>query len=259
MTAISFTHGDYRLMLEAGRKAGYRFATFDELDAMRDGTGRACFLRHDCDNDVVAALALAEIEADAGVRSTYFIMVRSALYNVMAPNVAALVRKIVVLGHRLGLHFDEAPYRDLSADQIADAVDRERGWLVREFGQTIDVVSFHQPSARVLANEVRLKGCLNTYDKKDMAPLHYLSDSNLRFRAQSPIECFEAGTHRLLHILLHPEWWTEVQMPLDDKWNRMLMNNFGLMQKSLLEREDTYNEPRSISIGTRRDEDASTA
>jgi hypothetical protein len=248
MTAVPFTHGDYRLMLQAGRKAGYRFATFDQLDAMRDDTERACFLRHDCDNDLVAALALAEIEAEAGARSTYFIMVRSALYNVMAPNVSALVRKIVVLGHRLGLHFDEAPYRDLPADQISDAVEREKGWLVREFGQPIDVVSFHQPSARVLANEVRLRGCLNTYDKKDMASLHYLSDSNLRFRAQSPIECFEAGTHRLLHILLHPEWWTEEAMHLDEKWNRMLSNNVDLMQKSLLEREDTFNRRRHVVV-----------
>ena len=244
-----FTHEAYRFMLRAARETGYRFATFDELAGLRSADARACLIRHDCDNDLVAAAALARIEAEAGVRSTYFIMTRSALYNVMAPPIQTLVREIVSLGHRLGLHFDELPYKEAPATSIAAQVDRERAWLTQEFGQTIDIVSFHQPSARVLANEVRL-GCLNTYDLGDMAGLHYLSDSNLRFRGKTPPEYFADGEHRLLHILLHPEWWTEAPMALDDKWNRMLANNVEIMQQSLLAREDTYNVPRTVAIAT---------
>jgi hypothetical protein len=249
MSGAPFTHEHYRFILRAGRDAGYRFATFDELAGLRHTAERACLIRHDCDNDLVAAAALARIEADMGVRSTYFVMTRSALYNVMAPPMLALVREIVGLGHRLGLHFDELPYRTLPPGSIAGQVDRERAWLAQEFGQSIDVVSFHQPSPRVLANEIRLN-CLNTYDRSDMAGLHYLSDSNLRFRGPTPVECFAAREHRLLQILLHPEWWTETPMTLDEKWNRMLANNVDLMQQSLLAREDTYKMPRTVAIAT---------
>jgi hypothetical protein len=165
----------------------------------------------------------------------------------MAPPMQALVREIVSLGHRLGLHFDELPYRTHPSASIAQLVDRERAWLTQEFGEPVDVVSFHQPSPRILANEIRLN-CLNTYDRVDMAGLHYLSDSNLRFREKTPAECFASREHRLLHILLHPEWWTETPMSIDEKWNRMLENNLETMQQSLLAREDTYNVPRTVTI-----------
>lgn len=247
MSAAPFTHEQYRVMLRAGRDAGYSFATFDQLVALRRSRKQACFLRHDCDNDLVAAAALARIEAELDVRSTFFVMTRSALYNLMAPPMLALAREIVSLGHRIGLHFDEMPYRTHPAASIAEQVDRERAWLSQELGKPIEIVSFHQPSPRVLANEVRLN-CLNTYDRADMQGLHYVSDSNLRFRGKTPEELFASREHRLLHILLHPEWWTEAPMPLDEKWNRMLANNIAVMQESLLAREDTFNSPRSVRI-----------
>jgi hypothetical protein len=248
MSWAPFTHDHYRFMLQSGHAAGYRFATFDQFASLRSSGDPACFIRHDCDNDLVAALAIAHIEAEMGVCSTYFIMTRSALYNVLAPKPAALVREIAALGHQLGLHFDEKPYEGRDADFIRAQVDRERGWLQQEFGRSIDVVSFHQPSRRALSNEYALS-CLNTYDKKDMDGLHYLSDSNLRFRGLTPIQCFKDKAHRLLHILLHPEWWTEAPMSLDEKWNRMLENSLRLVESSLLEREDTYKSKRSFSIG----------
>ncbi len=249
MSDVPFTHEHYRFLIRSGHEAGYRFATFDELERLRSENALACILRHDCDNDLVAARDLARIEAELGVRATYFVMTRSALYNLLAPPVSALVREIVALGHRLGLHFDEAPCRDLGPEEVAHRVDRERDLLGNEFGQRIDIVSFHQPSPRVLANEIRLK-CRNTYDRRDMNGLHYISDSNLRFRGESPVECFRRREHRLLHLLLHPEWWTPEPMPLDRKWDRMMVHNVELMQDSLLAREDTFAQRRVVSISS---------
>ena len=247
MKQTEFTHDRYRSMIEAGRGAGYRFATFDELESLRASEDRACLIRHDCDNDLKASLDLARVEAGCGIRSTYFVMTRSVLYNIMSPPMRAFVRDILALGHRLGLHFDETPFADLSPAAIVEQVDRERDWLSREFDHPIDVVSFHQPSPRVLANEIRLN-CLNTYDKRDMAGVHYLSDSNMKFRGKTPFEYFESREHRLLQILLHPEWWTEKPSTLDDKWNEVLGNCIDTVQQKLLERELTYTSPRSVTI-----------
>jgi hypothetical protein len=250
MNSCDFTHARYRELLRAGRAAGYRFAGFDELAALRASGERACLLRHDCDNDLVAAARMAEIEAEEGARSTYFIMLRSAMYNLLAPSNGALVRRIVEQGHWLGLHFDESLVAGEPDDRVADHVDRERELLGREFDCPIEVVSFHQPSARVLDGGIAL-GCLNTYDRRDMAGLHYTSDSNLRFRGGEPGALFSAGEHPLLHILFHPEWWTEAPLPLAEKWDRMLANNLELMQESLLRREDTFTERRTLSFARR--------
>jgi hypothetical protein len=251
MKQTEFTHDRYRSMIEAARAAGYRFATFDELAGLRASQERACLIRHDCDNDLRAALDLARIEAECGIRSTYFVMTRSVLYNIMAPPILVAVRGILGLGHRLGLHFDETPFAEQAPAAVAAQVDRERDWLAREFGQPIEIVSFHQPSPRVLANEIRLN-CLNTYDKHDMAGVHYLSDSNMKFRGKTPFEQFESREHRLLQILLHPEWWTEEPSTLDDKWNRVLGNNIDTVQRELLKRELTYTVPRSVTVRLNR-------
>src|SRR5476649_2578080 len=100
MTA-AFTHAHYREILRLGITAGYRFAGFGEITSLRATTHKACLMRHDCDNDLAAATKLAEIEAEEGIRATYFLMLRSAIYNLLAPTNSALVRKIIAGGHEI--------------------------------------------------------------------------------------------------------------------------------------------------------------
>lgn len=236
-----FTHLAYRQMLRCGIAGGYRFAGFAELAVLRRGEGRICLLRHDCDNDLVAAARLAEIEAEAGVRSTYFLMLRSAMYNLLAPTNAALVRRILDCGHWLGLHFDGLAAGDAAEARLAVLVDQECELLQQEFGRPVTAVSFHQPSRLVLDNRIRLDR-INTYDRRDMEGVHYTSDSNLAFRGGDPVDLFAGGAHQLLQVLIHPEWWTGSEMSLADKWRQMLSDNLDLAQQSLRGREDTFAE-----------------
>ena len=247
MTAPPFTHRAYRDLLRQAVESGYRFAGFGEIDALRDDPGKLCLMRHDCDNDLVAAARLAEIEAAEGVRSTYFVMLRSAMYNLLAPTNARLVRQILGCGHWLGLHFDESLAADASDDGIAELVDRERRLVSREFGVPIDAASFHQPGDRVLQGRIRLN-CVNTYDRCDMGGFHYTSDSNLVFRGGEPAELFQRAAHPKLQILIHPEWWTEDAMPAAAKWDRMLLNNLRLAEESLRRREAAYTEARPLVL-----------
>jgi hypothetical protein len=247
MTAAPFTHAAFRMVLHAGLAGGFRFAGFAELPPLRDSEDKLCLLRHDCDNDLAAAVRLAEIEAEEGIRSTYFVMLRSAMYNLLAPTSRALVFRLLDCGHWLGLHFDDSVVADVPDERVAALVDGERQILLHEFGRTIDVVSFHQPGRRVLDNCIRLN-CLNTYDRMDMAGVHYTSDSNLVFRGGEPAALFAAGSHRKVQILTHPEWWTDEAMPIARKWDRMLLHNIGLMQESLLQREATYTVRRTVTV-----------
>jgi peptidoglycan/xylan/chitin deacetylase (PgdA/CDA1 family) len=246
LIADPFTHARYRALLHSGLTAGFRFVTFADLSEPL-AAEKLCTLRHDCDNDLVAAARIAEIEAEERIPSTYFVMLRSALYNLLAPTNRALVKRILAHGHRLGLHFDASVSVDEPDERITALVDGERRILSEEFGHPVNVVSFHQPSQRILENRIKLN-CLNTYDRKDMAGIHYTSDSNLVFRGGEPEWLFAEGAHRKIQILLHPEWWTEEPMPLNEKWNRMLLDNIGLMQESLLQREGTFNSPREIVV-----------
>jgi hypothetical protein len=239
-----FTHDHYRDILRTAHKAGYKFARFGDLEVLQAGTERACFLRHDCDNDLVAAQATARIEAKMAVQSTWFVMMRSAMYNLMAPTNRSLVHQILELGHDLGLHFDAA---DVPHGRLRHELDRERRWLEDEFQTPVNVVSFHQPSAEILAGTCDL-GVLNTYDRQAFDGVFYYSDSNMTFRDGCPSKLFRDGKHRLVQLLLHPEWWTQDAEDVHAKWARMLANNVALAQRNLLERELTYTRAHRLKI-----------
>jgi hypothetical protein len=242
----AFTFKHYRRIVETGLESGYRFIGFEDLAAVRDHVPYLCLLRHDCEGDLAAALRLGEIENELGVKSTYFVQLRSPLYNVLSTPQARFVKRLLELGHGLGLHFDERSYVYASTDELAARVDEERDILKGEFGVPVHVVSFHQPSPMVLENELKLR-CLNTYDRTDMRGVGYLSDSNWRWR-QDPIQAFRSHTHPHLQLLLHPECWTDRSMSIEQKWHQVLRHNAEIGQETLIERESTYKSPAKISF-----------
>src|SRR5262249_61362035 len=70
--SCQFTLEHYRDLLHAARKGGYRWAGFD-----RPPEPGVVILRHDVDLSLEAALTMAELEADAGAWSPWFMMTRS--------------------------------------------------------------------------------------------------------------------------------------------------------------------------------------
>lgn len=245
-TVRPFTHEHYAQMLTSGLENGYQFISFSQLGNFRHGEP-VCCLRHDCDNDLVAADAMARLEEEMKVHSTYFPLLRSPMYNPLSIPNSELIHSIIGRGHEIGLHFDEQCYPGATAAQVAAHVEWERALLSREFGVPVNVVSFHQPSCRILANELKIR-CMNTYDQTDMQGLHYISDTNAAWKQESPSEVFSKRSHSRLQLLIHPEWWTIKEMTLLEKWNQMLSNNFELMQGSLLKREAAYRHQQKIAF-----------
>ena len=74
--------------------------------------GQKCFLiRHDVDWDLELALKIAQLENNLEIKSTYFILVTSELYNILSPSNKKLINKIKNLNHEIGLHFDASNYK----------------------------------------------------------------------------------------------------------------------------------------------------
>jgi hypothetical protein len=194
---------------------------------------------------------MARLEQEMKVYSTYFLMLRSPMYNPLSIPNSELVRGIIRRGHAIGLHFDEQCYPGAAPAQVAAHVEWERALLSQEFGVPVNVVSFHQPTRRILANEVKVR-CMNTYDRTDMQGLHYVSDTNATWKQESPIKLFSNRIHPRVQLLIHPEWWTLTEMTLPGKWNQMLGDNFELMQGSLLKREATYKHRKRIVFAALR-------
>ena len=231
-------------MLAGAKDAGYCFGAFDALPA-RSESRPWCLLRHDCDNDLAASLEMAHIEHRYGVVSTWFVMLRSPMYNVLSQPFSQRVRDILSLGHHLGLHFDES---GVCGKDLARCVDVEREILSQEYEVPVNVISFHQPSRRILEGTVKFN-CVNTYSSEDLFGFRYYSDSNMVLREGCPSTLLRERVYRRLQLLIHPEWWTPEECSMDEKWVRMVQNNVGIIELALREREMAY--PGALQLDVR--------
>ncbi|MCK5716598.1 MAG: hypothetical protein KAH77_03845, partial [Thiomargarita sp.] len=153
-----FTRLDYRDLLKQALDANYQFLTFN--DPRRFEKDKVCLLRHDIDVDLGAALTLAKIEHQFGIQATYFVMLRSPIYNLLGRANTQLVQDILSLGHVIGLHYDDA-FTPSNQHSLEKWVDIEATILEQLFDIKIDVVSFHQPSQHVLSGTIQLQNRLN--------------------------------------------------------------------------------------------------
>jgi len=176
----AFDLAHYRDLLEAARSGGYRFAHFGEEPGRGD-----LFLRHDVDLSLAAAVRMAELEADAGATSTYFLMTESVFYNLASKEGVAAVARLRELGHRVGLH---AVYPNAALDARFDPV-----------------VAWHNPDPEYMT--APLANAINVMEERYFEPHTYRSDSNQRWRSGCPHEELRAGSFPWLQLLTHPEIW----------------------------------------------------
>lgn len=198
---LLFTPDGYRDLLCAARDGGYRLVHFDP-DGPING---ALYLRHDVDKRVSWAREMAELEAELDVRSTYFFLLHTPLYSVLETAVHADIQRIRDLGHEIALHCDERRMVHATGDLDAD-VEAELELLGRLVGPVAPVVSFHNPTDRVIGRAPAGR-YVSTYAPDWFPPgFAYLSDSNQRFREGDPRPDLRAHRWPSLQLLVHPIW-----------------------------------------------------
>jgi folate-dependent phosphoribosylglycinamide formyltransferase PurN len=212
-----FTETAYRALLRSAKASGYAFVGYD---ALAEAPARHVVWRHDVDVSMHRAAALAQIEAEEGVRSTFFLNPHCTYYNLLEPGIAVLTRKIIDLGHAIGLHFDADafPGETWTADRLEANLTTVRQLLETIIGQPVGAYSYHNPDVgNLLAFDTDMAGMVNAYNSTFRLAYIYASDSNgyWRFRPISELIC--DGAEDRLHILTHPEWWTPNPLPPRDR------------------------------------------
>jgi hypothetical protein len=175
-----FSLAHYGELLRAARDGGYRWAGFD-----REPQSGDLILRHDVDLSLSAAVALAELEAEEGTWSTWFLMTRSAFYNLDSAEGESTIRRLRELGHRVAHH---AVWPNADLDDRFDPV-----------------VAWHNPDPEFMQAEV--PGAVNAMRPPFFDPAAYRSDSNQQWRHGCPHEELERGAFDWLQLMTHPEIW----------------------------------------------------
>jgi hypothetical protein len=204
-----FTEKSYKELLRL-LHANYSSITFTEPP---NENSNFVFWRHDVDISLNRAFQLAKIEQESGIRSTYLVDPHSLFYNVAEKSQSLLLRRILDMGHSLGLHFDANFWDVEREDQLADLVDSEASWLEKLLGARPEAISFHNPSALHLTWRADSYGGLaNCYSRRLMDSVPYVSDSNGYWRYRRLFDVISAAEEPCLQVLTHPGWWQEKPM-----------------------------------------------
>lgn len=180
-----FSLDHYRELLETAIAGGYRFAGFERPPEPGD-----LVVRHDVDLSLHAAVRMAEVEAELGAWSTWFLMTRSVFYNLASEEGERAIARLRELGGRVA-HHAVWPHVDLD-----DRFD--------------PVVAWHNPDLSYVAEPI--EGATNAMGPPFYDPACFRSDSNHRWghrgRAhECPHRDLAGGELEWLHLVVHPEIW----------------------------------------------------
>ncbi len=136
------------------------------------------------DLSLEAAVAMAELEAELGVRATYFLMTESVFYNLASPVGVGTLERLRALGHAVGLH---AVHPRVALDDRFDPV-----------------VAWHNPDPGFMREDI--PGAVNVMGRH-FDPATYRSDSNQHWRSGAPHQDLRTARFPWLQLLTHPEIW----------------------------------------------------
>ena len=206
--ACDFTLHHYAEILRSAIRSGFEVHTcLAYVDAPL--TERVLVLRHDVDWALEPAGRMAELEWQLGVRATYFVRVRSQLYDPRSPSNKSILRHMSERGFEIGLHYDAEA--DIATDRVV---------LERIIGRQVCGVAQHMPRRRgkVLGTNDGVTSAgptdapgvrYDAYGPPLIETLRYVSDSNQRWRHDCPH--LMIGSETKLYLLVHPVWWSPLE------------------------------------------------
>jgi SAM-dependent methyltransferase len=154
-------------------------------------------LRHDVDLSPYYACKMAETEAKAGIKSTYYFLISGGYFNVLENECRKCLVEISAMGHEIGVHFDDP-----------STIHQDCEILFTLTGKKILSLSQHNPTINGLKS-IEEAHLINAYDKTilDKYGFVYVSDSGMKWRGN---DIFNYLDRPRLYFLAHPEtWWSE--------------------------------------------------
>jgi hypothetical protein len=199
---LDFTHASYLALIAHIRELGHAVGSFEQILAAPPES--YVLLRHDIDFSLERGVEMAELDRQAGVTSTFFILLTSPYFNVLSEQGSASVRAIRAMGHEIGLHIDLTGFELLSPAQQQDKIARLAAVLCNISTCDVRSIAQHRPASTLV--RVHSPGFVDAYEDRHYTEIGYISDSRRVFVRPNVYDFFRE--HRRSQLLIHPLWWT---------------------------------------------------
>jgi hypothetical protein len=221
-----FTLDNYHRLLSLA-KSNYTFRLFNE-----EYISRSILLRHDLEFSIPIALTMAEIEAELGVKSTYFIQLHSEFYNTLEKESIKAIKQIEKSGHQLGLHFDSHFWGIENEDQLDTNIRFDKRIIEDYFDTEVKAFSFHNNTEFTLScRKDSYGGLLNVYSDYFRTHYAYNADSLGYWRFERLEDLLNEAKEETIHILIHDGMWQEDVLPPRRRVYKVIDENSARLKK----------------------------
>lgn len=135
-----FTLSTYRQLLSAIIKGGYSIVTFEDW-CDNKAHGRYVILRHDVDLNANNSLVVARIEAEMGIRASYYFRV------IPQSNIPSVIMEIADLGHEIGYHYEDLSLFKGDRDKSIEHFERQLTYF-RQFYPVRTICMHGSPASK---------------------------------------------------------------------------------------------------------------
>jgi len=188
-------------------------------------------IRHDVDITPWAALAMAELEAEEGVATTYYYRLHAPFYNLLDAAVLDSVLRVAELGHEVGLHYEPGFFLARGLDPV-EGTRRDIRVFEELVGFETRTIAQHQPSQGPVLDDISPEHPC-AYQPALVRDIPYFGDSGFHWR--EGCVCTKLDRPRL-HTLIHPHSWVRP----DGAWQEALRHHARDLGGRLADEMEAY-------------------
>jgi hypothetical protein len=224
-----FSYDSYKQLLKLLLKNRSNLCFKDFIDDTQQND--FLILRHDVDFSPESALRMAEIESSMGIKATYFVLLTCQYYNLLNEKNILFPRRLVEMGHEVGLHYDSKVFELIDNDPM-NLLLLQSSVLSQIADYEIKSISMHNPSLSGTDPFRGVNQFINAYDERFTKSISYFSDSCGAWRDEFVACLREDNIPSRMQLLIHPIFWREEP---ESRWIRLDHCIHGKIN-SLLER-----------------------
>lgn len=198
-----FTLSNYLEILKIGLK-NYQFVGFN----IEKSKKKRIILRHDLEFSIPIALQMANIEAQLGIKATYFVQLHSEFYNTLEAETIGDIGQIHKMGHQIGLNFDSHFWNIEKEEDLEKKIIFDKEILEKYLNIKVEAFSFHNNTSFTLScRKQRYGGLLNVYSDYFRENYAYNADSLGYWRYERLEDRLLEAKEDTLQILIHDGMW----------------------------------------------------
>jgi len=209
-------------------------------------------LRHDVDYSPEAALMMAELETDLEIKATYFVLFSSPYYNLLSEEYVLFPKKLIELGHEVGLHYDiGAMGKGVHDENLLDRLSLEIDLLSRLAGSDVKSIARHESSSSG-PDPFQETEFTNASDDRYTKQISYFSDSCGAWRDDFVEHLSKDDFPMQMQLLIHPLFWAPTSLSRWETLDAFTQNRVNDLLTRVQQRKEMWRNHAGVIQHERR-------